>query len=135
MKRKEARAEAMKLVFESAFRSEETPAEIYAGAAELRGFGDDEYIRNVFFGVEENLGFIDGKIAAHSKGWSTGRISKVAMAVMRVAVYEICFREDIPGSVAVNEAIELIRTYDDENAVRKFVNGILNSVLKEKEGS
>ena len=59
-------------------------------------------------------------------------MSKVALAVMRVAVYEILFREDVPDRVAINEAIELIKTYDDEEQVRKFVNGVRNSVIKEK---
>ncbi|MCR4683662.1 MAG: transcription antitermination factor NusB [Clostridiales bacterium] len=132
MKRKEARAEAMNLVFESAFREWEAPADIYRKAVRDRGFEEDDYIKDVFFGVCEHLELIDGKISAYSRGWSTGRISKVALAVMRVAVYEILFREDVPDRVAINEAIELIKTYDDEEQVRKFVNGVLNSVIKEK---
>ncbi|MCQ2427362.1 MAG: transcription antitermination factor NusB [Clostridia bacterium] len=133
MKRKEARAEAMKLVFESAFRDDETSMEIYDRALELRGIEEDGYIRDVFFGVRKNLEFIDGKITEYSNGWSVRRMSRVALASMRIAVYEMYFRDDVPDTVAVNEALENIKVYDDEGTVRKFVNGILNSVLREKE--
>jgi len=134
MKRKEARAEAMKLVFEASFRDDEKTGDIYARALELRDIEDDEYVKNVFFGVRDNLEFIDSKISASSNGWGTGRIAKVALASMRIAVYEMYFRDDVPDSVAINEAVESIKVYgdDDGGKVRKFANGVLNNIMKDK---
>ena len=132
MKRKDARKEVMSLCFEYSFKPDADPAEIYALALETRLPSDDGYIRETFFGIVGHLEFIDGLISEYSKGWKTSRISPVALAIMRTAIYEICFREDVPDAAAINEAIELVREYDDEKKVRPFVNGILNSVMKNK---
>ena len=70
-------------------------------------------------------------ILANAKGWKKGRISNVCMSVMRLALYEIEYMEDIPRSVSINEAIELIKTYDTPEAAA-FVNGILGSVGNDK---
>ncbi|MBQ7591095.1 MAG: transcription antitermination factor NusB [Clostridia bacterium] len=131
MRRKQARAEAMQLVYEQACRPDETPSEVFDRAMELRQIEPDPYMRELFFGVCGNLTEIDAVISRYSNGWRNDRISSVAMAVMRVAVYEIRFRDDVPGSVAVNEAIELIKEYDDAGKLRKFVNGVLNAVMKD----
>ncbi|MCQ2353558.1 MAG: transcription antitermination factor NusB [Clostridia bacterium] len=133
MKRKEARAQVLSLLFETGFRKDETPAEIYARATEIRELEDDDYIRDSYFGVMDNIEFTDEKIAAFSHGWKTERISPVSRAIMRLAIYEMYFRDDVPDNVAVNEAVELVKVYDDEDKVKAFVNGILNSVLQEKK--
>lgn len=132
MKRKEARAQVLSLLFETGFRNGETPAEIYAKAVEIRDMEENDYIRDTYFGIMDNLGFTDEKIAAFSRGWKTTRISPVSRAIMRLAIYEMYFRDDVPDNVAVNEAVELVKVYDDADKVKAFVNGILNSVLQEK---
>ena len=70
---------------------------------------------------------IDGKIEQASDGWKIDRISCVSLAVLRLAVYEITRREDIPGIVSVNEAVALAKKYDGEEAA-PFVNGILGGI-------
>ena len=130
MTRKEARETAMCLLFEQDFREGETPSEIYEISAQNREITDDEYLRRVYFGVNDNLERIDEVIGAHAKGWKTDRMSHVSRAIQRVAVYEMLFEKDIPAAVSINEAIELSKKYDDEKA-KRFINGVLNAVKTE----
>jgi N utilization substance protein B len=130
MTRKEARETAMCLLFEQEFRAEETPEEIYEISLENREIEDDEYLRRVFFGINENREQIDSTIGKHSRGWKTERLSRVSRAVCRIAVYEMLFENDIPAPVSINEAIELCKKYDEDKA-RRFVNGVLNAVKGE----
>lgn len=109
-------------------------ADIYETAKTVREFEDDPYIREVVLGVAERKDRLDDLIEKFSHGWKRNRISPVSMAIMEMAVYEMLYREDIPSAVSINEAIELVKTYDEENA-RAFVNGILNAVSKEIEAS
>ena len=80
----------------------------------------------MFFGVSENKRIIDELISESAVGWKTERISPVSGAVIRLAVYEMMFMEDIPARVSINEGIELSKKYDDEKAYA-FVNGVLNA--------
>jgi N utilization substance protein B len=130
MTRKEARETAMCLLFEQEFRAEETPEEIYEISLENREIEDDEYLRRVFFGINENREQIDSTIGKHSRDWKTERLSRVSRAVCRIAVYEMLFEKDIPAPVSINEAIELCKKYDEDKA-RRFVNGVLNAVKGE----
>lgn len=88
-----------------------------------------EYIKTVFLGVLENIKELDGKISAalpSSRGIT--RLSKVVLAVLRVAVYEIFYVDDVPQKVAINEAVELAKKYAEEDAP-SFVNGVLAGVI------
>lgn len=128
MTRKQAREEAFILIFEKEFN--DIPVEeILMNAEEVRDIKADEYVKNVFFGVFENLEIIDGIISKYALGWSIARITKTALAILRLAIFEISYRDDIPVSVSINEAVELAKKYatkDDSS----FVNGILSSVVK-----
>ena len=130
MTRKEARETAMCLLFEQDFRTEETATEIFEISVENREIEDDEYLRRVFFGVNDNIAAIDEIIGRNSKGWKTERMSHVSRAIQRIAVYEMMFEKDIPAPVSINEAVELSKKYDDEKA-KRFINGVLNSVKNE----
>ena len=90
---------------------------------------DEAYIKNTFFGVFENIEQIDAIISGSTVGWQYDRISKISMALLRTAVYEILYAEDVPPPVAVNEAVELSKRYDDPEAYI-FVNGVLRAVAK-----
>ena len=89
----------------------------------------DEYVRRVFFGVYDNLDALDGEISERAVGWSLKRMSKTAIAVLRLALYEIRYMEDIPVSVSINEAVELCKKYATKEDA-SFVNGILASAVK-----
>ncbi|MDO9632752.1 MAG: transcription antitermination factor NusB, partial [Humidesulfovibrio sp.] len=80
-------------------------------------------------GVCENQAEIDKVIGKHSDHWKIGRIGKVELAILRLSLFEILHRSDIPLKVAINEAIELAKGFGDENS-RSFVNGILDAVAR-----
>ena len=132
LKRKEAREQVVSLLFETEFKVEDRIEEVFAISVENREIPADDYIKRAYFGVYENQEKIDGLLGAHSNGWKTNRLSKLSRSVMRLAVYEMLFEEDIPYSVSINEAVELTKKYDDPKA-RAFVNGVLNSVKNELE--
>ncbi|MCL2775937.1 MAG: transcription antitermination factor NusB [Oscillospiraceae bacterium] len=90
---------------------------------------DEEYIKNTFFGIFENIEQIDDIISGSIIGWEYNRISKISMALLRIAVYEILYVDDIPVSVAINEAVELSKRYDYSEAYT-FINGVLGAVAK-----
>lgn len=79
-----------------------------------------------------HLGEIDESIAAYSKGWKIDRIAKAELAILRLAVYEAKYDENVPVGVAVNEAVELAKTYGEDNGPA-FVNGILGKIVNENE--
>lgn len=91
-----------------------------------------EYIRTTVAGIREKREELDGYIQKYSIGWRVSRISKVARAILHVAMYEALYVEDVPVSAAINEAVELSRKYEDEDVV-SFVNGILGSFARERE--
>ena len=91
-----------------------------------------EYIRQAVAGIREKQEELDGYITKYAINWSVSRISKVARAIMHVAMYEAKYVEDVPVSAAINEAVELTRKYEDEDVV-SFVNGILGSFARELE--
>ena len=130
MTRREARENAVELLFEYGFRTDADAAAIYETAEEVRGLPDDDFVRGLYFGTVEHIDEIDAAISANARGWKLERLSGVSRAVLRMGVYEMLFT-DVPDSVAVNEAVEIIKKYDDEKA-RPFVNGILNAVMKSK---
>ena len=127
MTRIEEREETFLLLFESEFDPSRDAGEIYDTAKEAREVEDSEYIRTVLGGVLEKRTEINAMIEKYAKGWKRDRIKPSALAAMSLAVYEMLYMSDIPCRVSINEALELVKKYDDEKA-RVFVNGVLNSV-------
>ena len=134
IKRREARELVVALLFETEFKDGETVTEIYELSAENREIPDDDYIKRAYFGVCEHKEQIDALIGNNSRGWKTHRLTKLSRSIMRLAVYEMLFEEKIPNSVAINEALELTKKFDDPKA-KAFVNGVLNSVKNELEAN
>ena len=132
MKRSIARENTFILIFEKICKNDESAEEIFRKATEVRELEHDDYVKKVFFGSVENSMIIEEIITKHSVGWAKERISPVSMSVIRLAIYEMLFMDDIPSRVSINEAIELSKKYDDEKSYA-FVNGILNAVAKECE--
>ena len=130
MTRKQAREEAFILIFEKAF-NDIPPSEILEIAGEVRDLIPDEYIEKVFFGVFDNLDKIDELISKNSVGWKISRISKTALSILRLAIFEIEYYDEIPDSVSINEAVELSKKYATKEDA-SFVNGILSTIVKEK---
>ncbi len=133
--RREAREAVFELLFETEFKQDESAADIFALSSENRDIEANAYIHDTYFGVCEHKEEIDELINRHAKGWKTNRISRVSRSILRLCVYELVYCADIPVTVSINEAVELCKKYDKEEA-RAFVNGVLNSVkneLAEKE--
>lgn len=126
--RRQAREDVFKLLYESEFHEGETPEEIWERALEARELDpSDPYLRRTYFGVMEHLAEIDDRIGRYAKGWKTQRLSRVSRAVLRLGTYEIAFAKHIPAPVAINEAVELTKRFDEPRA-RAFVNGVLNAI-------
>ena len=119
----------------NAERFEELSAEdaLYADKPNAK---QEEYIRRLVGGVAEHAAELDADIEKYAKGWRFERISLVASAIMRVAMYEILYMADIPQGAAISEAVEIAKKYETPE-VAKFINGILGSFVrgevKEKE--
>ena len=147
MSRTTARAAAMQMIFEKISGGqggEDTLKMVYD---ELREDGlpgvekigkkepdpeDREYISAALEGVLAHREEIDEKIEKTAKGWTIDRMSLVDLTVLRLAVWEILYAEDVPGSVSIAEAMELTERFSDPED-KAFVNGILGTILREHE--
>ena len=130
LNRHESREAVLGLVFENEYGIYEDKQALYDTAIAAREIEENEYIKTVFFGVVEKVQEIDAYIEKYSRGRKLSRIAKVAKSIMRIAIYEMLYIDSIPTSVSINEAVELIKAYDDEKT-KGFVNGILNAVKEE----
>ncbi len=131
LSRKKARENAFILIFEKSFNNS-TLEEILETAKQVRDFETDEFSEKLFFGVYENIDLIDNLIRENLKGWKLERISKIALSLIRMAIYEIIKMPDVPVSVSINEAVVLCKNYaTDEDAA--YLNGILGSVARSIE--
>ncbi len=125
--RREAREHLVGLLYETEFRADEEKEIIFESSSESREIPKDKFIKKTYFEICEKREEIDALIAKHSVGWKTERLTRVSRAILRLAVYELAFADDIPSRVTINEAVELTKIFDDEKA-KAFINGILNSV-------
>ncbi len=130
MTRREAREQAFCILFEQAVTGEKMDDILHA-ASEARDLVPSAFAEAAAFGTEENREKIDAVIEKNIRGWSISRLSKVALALLRLAVYEILFEDSIPESVSINEAVELAKKYGGKDDA-PYVNGVLASVVKQK---
>lgn len=130
MGRRASREAAMKLLYQLEIQKSDRSEQIDM-ALEDENFTDNDkkYIRNIIDGVNEKVALIDSIIEKNSMGWKITRLSKIDLSVLRIGIYEILYREDIPFSVSVNEAVELAKKYSGEDA-GAFINGLLAKVTK-----
>lgn len=133
MTRKEAREQAFILIFEKSFR-EEPMEEIIADAFEYGLITPEDYVETVANGVEREKVTIDARIALNLKGWSLNRLSKVALAALRLAVYEMLYMDDIPTGVSINEAVELTKKFATEDDAA-YINGVLGTIARESDNA
>jgi len=131
MKRRKAREHALQILFQLDIRKEKPSAAIlknfwaeYQPDEEVKAFAEE-----IVKGAYKHLAKIDDHIHQSAKNWSIDRMASVDRNVLRMAVYEILYRMDIPTSVTINEAIEIAKKFgtDDSGA---FVNGILDNVAR-----
>ena len=131
--RRAAREAVLALLFESEYHEGETPEAIFLRATEARDVdAENKIIRKEYEDIMTRLPEIDALLGRHAKGWRTDRLSRVSRAILRLGAYEVVFAEKIPTPVAINEAVELAKKYDDPKA-RSFINGVLNAIKNELE--
>lgn len=142
MSRKKAREIALHLIFEMGFQNlpveemlssrldEEIMRSIAGDIALYAGKlteSESSYIVSTVKGAVTRLDELDAVISENAHGWNLGRLSKMTMAILRLAIYEIRYVDDVPTGAAINEAVELAKTYESEEA-GAFINGILGTV-------
>ena len=133
MTRHEEREQAFLLLFEMTF-GEESPEERMENATEAREVTPTAFIKQLVNGVTDYRVQLDDRLAAHSKNWHLDRLSRVALTALRLAAFEMLYCEDIPDSVAINEAVELVKTFGGEED-SAFVNGVLGGLSRETENA
>ena len=138
MARTTARAVAMQMAYERLLGGQgggETLDLVYeqlGEGANPPSLDDQAYIEDILAGIAAHQTEIDESIQSFSVDWELNRMAKVDLTILRLATYEILFRDDVPGSVAINEAVELAGKYSDP-AGGRFINGVLGSILRKKE--
>ncbi|MBQ2803233.1 MAG: transcription antitermination factor NusB [Lachnospiraceae bacterium] len=133
MGRREQREQVFKLLFRVEFNTpEDMPEQVKLFTEdneEVVYQKDADFIADRFTKIAEKLPEIDKLLDENTEGWNTARMGKVELTVLRLATYEILFDEEIPGSVAINEAVEIAKKYGQDNS-GGFVNAILAKIVK-----
>ncbi|MCM1186141.1 MAG: transcription antitermination factor NusB [Lachnoclostridium sp.] len=133
MGRHELREHIFKLLFRIEFNDrEDMPEQVrlfLEDSESIKSEKDAAYIEDKYQKISEKLSEIDGIINQYAEGWDITRMGKVEVTVLRLAVYEILFDENIPGSVAINEAVEIAKQYGQETS-GGFVNAVLAKIVK-----
>ena len=134
MTRRELREAVLQMLFETEFRCDELPEDIFMISAENREYSSAEQneIRKIYFDILANKERIDALINEAPAGWKTTRMTRLSLSIMRLCVYEMLYRDDIPINVSLNEAVELSKTFDEPRA-KTFVNGVLNGIKNKLE--
>ena len=131
MTRHEEREQAFLLLFEMTF-GEESIEDKMESAVEARSAVFTEFSKRLVNGVTDYRIQLDDRLAAHSQNWRLDRISRVALTALRLAAYEMLYCDDIPDSVAINEAVELVKAFGGEED-GAFVNGVLGGLSRAGE--
>lgn len=133
MNRSAIRELTFRLIYSMEIQKEtniEEQIDLYIESNNIDDENAKEYIKDVIFGINSNVEEITKLIEKHLKSdWKIDRISKIDLSLLKLAIYEIKYKE-IPYKVAINEAIELAKKYGEDNS-KNFVNGVLASVVKE----
>ena len=129
MNRKQAREFVMQTMFQIEVHKDFDKPDFDSYLAECNGGNQKEYIKSLLSSICGNIEKIDGMIDAASEGWPSSRMAKPDLAIIRVAVGEILFADDVPTAVAINEAVNLAKDYGTEQSP-KFVNAVLGKIEK-----
>lgn len=131
MKRSESREALFILMFQSTFFKDVDFNEIINTATEEGEITIDDFAKKSFEEIMGNIQQIDASIEKYLNNRSISRLSRVALSVLRIAVYEISNLDDVPDSVSINEAVNLVKKYDTQESAA-YVNGVLGSYVRNK---
>lgn len=138
MGRREAREATVRLLYGLEYHKDDVPYQLetyLAGDADILPAlrkADAEYVTAISQGVMDHLEEIDEKIRQYSKEWAFNRIPGIDVAILRLCIYEMFYRKDIPVNVSINEAVDLAKRYGHEES-GTFVNGILGNIYRDAE--
>ena len=130
-KRSRGRSQALQLLFTREFDTDGFVSTPDTTADVMDDLIVEDYARELYDGVVEHLAEIDSTIEAASKNWLISRMPITDRSILRIAVYEILFREDVPVGVSINEAVELAQSFGGEDDSFKFINGLLGRIAKD----
>ena len=132
MTRSQEREQAFILIFECGFNRDIPINELYEMAVESEFLNESDYTKRLVVATAENLEEIDGRISEFTVGWTLDRITKVSLSILRIAVCEMLYFDDVPVGVSINEAVELAKNYATKED-SQFINGVLGSIAKSIE--
>ena len=128
MSRRKLREQAFIFLFESTFGLQSLN-EIITNAELVRDEKTDNFTRELFEGTLEKQDLLDEYIEKNLNGWSKDHLSRTALSILRLAIFEMLFVKEIPVSVSINEAVELAKKYSTKQEA-SYINGVLGSVSK-----
>lgn len=130
MSRKKARIGAMQALFSMDINDDFSIESLNLFMENNLFLGDEvDYINRVVPDILEKMDVVDSTIEKNLKGWTIQRLAKVDRQILRIAVYEFLYKDDIPPEVSINEAVEIARIYGSDDSP-KFINGILGSIYR-----
>lgn len=132
MTRRQAREQAFTLIFEKSFHPEITVEEMISMAVEARYLQTDEFAVLLSKTADEQQPEIDSIIENNAIGWKKDRISRVSLSLLRLALCEMLFIEEVPTNVSINEAVELAKLYASQEDAA-FINGVLGAAARKLE--
>ena len=128
MSRRKSREQAFIFLFESTFGLQSMD-EIMANAEFIREETVDPFTKELFEGTLSKQNLLDEYIEKNLNGWNKDRLSRTAISILRLAVFEMMFVDDIPSNVSINEAVELAKKYSTKQE-SAYINGVLASISK-----
>ena len=128
--RRRARENALAILYSSDIIESNAVAIVEEGRYPASDIHLSEYAEMLVEGVSEHLDEIDEKLVATSENWALDRMPVVDRAILRLAVYEMLYVDEVPVSVAINEAVELAKAYGGEDESSRFVNGVLGRISR-----
>ncbi|EFR33328.1 MAG: transcription antitermination factor NusB [Peptoniphilus harei] len=130
MSRKRARIGAMQALFAMDVNDDFSTDKLDLFMENHEFQGDEvDYIKRTVPDILDKLDLVDETIEKNLKGWTMARLAKVDRQILRIAVYEFLYKDDIPEEVSINEAVEIARLYSSDEAP-KFINGILGTIYR-----
>jgi N utilization substance protein B len=131
--RSRARRQALQMLYQRDITGESVAQILAAKSYSLEDGEPDDFCRELVLAVESRLDELDATIGEVSENWAVSRMPLVDRNILRIATYEIENSDDVPASVAINEAVELAKVYGGEDS-SKFVNGVLGRIAQNDEG-
>lgn len=130
-----ARRSALQVLYSASIRDMSARTLLESNLMDCLDAPLSDYALKLIAGVEDNAEELDGIISGAAKNWTLARMPVMDVAIIRIALFEMLYVDDVPVSVSINEAVELAKRFGGEDDSPKFVNGMLGSVARQMEAS